>query len=243
MSEICQFCKKEKQLILSHVIPKCLYDTSQGRLIGITTNAKFDTNPNIQNGYKERLLCIECDNKLGILDKYAKGFFYKTIPNSSVNTCNGFDVHSIASSKFNYEKIYKFFVSVLWRCSVSSKKIFLDKYQQIAFDILTNKIPIQPDLFLPIICKKEICHPSNCATGISAGKFAGKHAYCLKIPGYEITIVVNTKYSSDPDNMNIYKSYFCEDGVKVIKMNALSATDNLLSHQVEYNKRFYKRSA
>ena len=156
MVGICKFCGKEKELVQSHIIPKCLHATNQGRMVGINATTKFDMNPNAQNGYKERLLCADCDNKLGVFDNYAKKFFYDIIPNAPTDISDGFNIYNIQSDKFDYEKLYKFFVSVLWRCSISSKRVDLKKYQQIAFDILTDKAQIQPDLFLPIICKKEI---------------------------------------------------------------------------------------
>lgn len=236
MLGICKFCGEEKQLVQSHIIPKCLHATNQGRMVGINTTPKFDMNPNAQNGYKEPLLCADCDNKLGVFDNYAKKFFCDIIPNATTDVSNGFDIYYIQSDKFDYEKLYKFFVSVLWRFGVSSKRVDLKKYQQIAFDILTDKIPIQPDLFLPIICKKEVEHPSNYVTGMSPGRFTGKHAYCLKIPGYEITIVINTQHSSNPEIIEMYKTYFCKNCVKVIKMNTLSTIDKLLSYKVKSNK-------
>lgn len=237
MLSICKFCGKEKQLVQSHIIPKCLHATNQGRMVGINATTKFDMNPNAQNGYKERLLCADCDNKLGVFDNYARKFFYDIIPNASTDVSDGFNIYNIQSDKFDYEKLYKFFVSVLWRCGVSSKRVDLKKYQQIAFDILTDKAQIQSDLFLPIICKKEVDHPSNYATGMSPGRFAGKYAYCLKIPGYEITIVVNTKDSNDPKSIDMYKTYFCKNCIKVIKMGMLSTVDKLLSHKVALNKK------
>ena len=84
---ICKFCGKETKLIKSHVIPKCFYGIKKNG--GLTQfdvkNITIDLTHH-QNGYKEYLLCAECDNKLGELDNYAYNILYNVIPKQK-DTC------------------------------------------------------------------------------------------------------------------------------------------------------------
>jgi hypothetical protein len=78
---ICKFCGQEKELINSHIIPKCFHQIkTMGNMSHINTKTQQIDSKNHQNGTKEPLLCEKCDNQLGILDGYANKILFNIIP-------------------------------------------------------------------------------------------------------------------------------------------------------------------
>ena len=61
------------------------------------------------------------------------------------------------NSEYNYEYLKKFFISVIWRMSVSKLEHFeginLGKYEKLALDILKNNIPMDENFFVIMIRK------------------------------------------------------------------------------------------
>ncbi|EKE18427.1 MAG: hypothetical protein ACD_9C00339G0002 [uncultured bacterium] len=120
---ICKLCKKEKKLINSHIIPKVffefLYPESGDRksLIMIGKNKHNKRRP---IGSYEKLLCKECDHMLGVYDDYAQklllGDSLKFYPNTS----------SLAYiiKTYDYFQLKMFFISLLWRSSISNLEEF-----------------------------------------------------------------------------------------------------------------------
>ncbi len=81
MQGVCKYCGKEKNLIKSHIIPKSFYQIKKwGQISGIDAKKITLDKVHNQNGWKEPLLCAECDNRLGFLDKQAYHFLFEEVP-------------------------------------------------------------------------------------------------------------------------------------------------------------------
>lgn len=102
MKGICKLCEKERDLKLSHIIPKFVF-----RWMQRTGGKYFRTleNPNIRNqdGDKTRLLCDDCEQKFSKSEKwFSDNIFYPYLEtNNNV-------------IRYNSE-LSRFIISVLWR--------------------------------------------------------------------------------------------------------------------------------
>lgn len=219
----CKYCGEEKELINSHVIPKslcCLKET--GNLISIDAKKKkFDKNPIHQNGIKEYLMCKNCDNLIGILDNYASKIFKNVIPNHSRIKQNNISVCQLTQPDVDYWKFKKFFISLLWRASLTKEGINLGKYQEIALKMIKDELPDNPNLFLTLIYEMNTKTGLDLSSGVFGNKSRGKHIYVIHIPHYLILIIPNTEYSSNPKEMKWFKTYFNKDKILIHKLDQI----------------------
>jgi hypothetical protein len=194
---------------------------------------------NYQNGLKEPLLCRECDNQLGILDGYANKILFDIIPNREVKVFNGpGKTYLLNATEFDYNKLRKFFISLVWRASICKSESFsLGKYEEIALKILKNEIPADKELFLPLIFRKNTNTSADRITAFFKGTLFGKHMCHFRFPNYEIAIITNTKNSADDNAMNNFKRMFSRDQILVIETTEkTSFDDKLISNVIEIRK-------
>ncbi len=84
---ICKFCGQERELIKSHIIPKSFYRLKErGRFAAITPSDRRVDIVHHQNGFKEHLMCSNCDGSLGNLDAYAERILFQEICNHPFRT-------------------------------------------------------------------------------------------------------------------------------------------------------------
>jgi len=116
---ICKLCNKEKQLIKqSHIFPDFLYKYLDREENNSMYQFNSKNKPNkIETGVFEKyILCSTCDNELlGKLEGYAYNNFFSKILESN---------EQITHLSLDYKKIKLFFLSLLWRASLSNKSLF-----------------------------------------------------------------------------------------------------------------------
>lgn len=232
---ICKFCGKEKELIKSHIIPKCLLGIkNNGRLVNVNGQKKrIDVNPIHQNGVKEYLLCSDCDNKLGYYDCHVNNLLNIEVPKLKADrNLNGTICRSLTSDKFDIDRLHKFFISLLWRMSICSTPIPLGKYQEIAFKILKGDIPDNYNIFIPLIYRRVTGGHVDDTIFFGRRKYLGKHAYILRFPGYEVIIIINTENSTNKSDMEINKQQFSKDEVLIIDITKNTPFDYRLVKQL-----------
>ena len=228
---VCRFCGKEKELINSHIIPKCLLRIAEGGgLAGVDVkNQRIDQSASQQNGIKEPIMCAECDTALGKLDGYANKILNKVVPKLPTQDFMGVPARRLKSTEFDCEKLRKFFISLLWRSGVSAHGPKLGKYENIALKILKGEIPDDKELFLPLIYKKMTGIPLVDETTFCGGRrYLRKHTTILRFPGYEVIIVINPKHSSNDELMKLHKMHFDDEGIWIVEMTERTPTDNKL---------------
>lgn len=122
----CRLCRKEKKLIKAHVIPKWAFRflyPSGGKIDGKLhmVDAKYPQARRRPVGvYDKSILCAECDQTIGRLyDEYAKKIF---IDSKFIKDSQGKLIYSMRG--IDSCKIKLFFVSLLWRASISGREEF-----------------------------------------------------------------------------------------------------------------------
>lgn len=117
--EICKLCGKEATLRMSHIIPRSYYRRLKKESSQLLLVSSGDETPKRSNADpKERLLCNECEQYLSsAYEAYGTTIFKKSenvIRSDNYIVING----------FNYKRTYLFYISILWRASLSTHPNF-----------------------------------------------------------------------------------------------------------------------
>lgn len=107
-------------------------------------------------------MCGDCDNILGQYDNEA----YKLLLNIDTKTqkteWNGVKAYHYKKEEFDYKKIRKFFIALIWRASISkggfNGVVDLGRYENIALEILKGNIENE-NLFKVIVLTED--RPNN----------------------------------------------------------------------------------
>ncbi len=118
MTGKCKLCEKNTNLEQSHIIPKFIYKWLKET--SATGYLRFGQNPNkrIQDGFKEYLLCGDCEDLLNKWEtEFATNIFHPLMAGKN--------------NYFNYRSWFlKFVVSLSWRSLLYCKKIGLPHFTE-----------------------------------------------------------------------------------------------------------------
>jgi len=120
---VCKLCNLEKgKLCKAHLIPESFYrylyqnNKVEGSALYMVLFDKNYLKKSRIGLYDENILCKDCDNSLGQLDGYGKRVLLDCVPRS-VYSQNGNNIFVL--DNVDVPKLSLFFLSVLWRCSIS----------------------------------------------------------------------------------------------------------------------------
>ncbi len=241
---ICKFCGEEKELIKAHIIPKGWYIGLKDKdryLSVITGTGKYTISQN--GGYDSNILCRECDNHmLGEFDKegyrvlrdnFSKYNYLVTFPECKL--------YQLDEVNFDYYKLRKFFISILWRASVSKREewqgINLGPYEKKAFGILKNQKEYD-ELFKILIYKTAYASELNKQVFIGKAKAKTYKSYIIIMAGYYIQIIVDTSRLKKDFKLQ-YGEYFLKPG-KAYIIETPEINKWLKKDYAEKTRRLYK---
>ena len=124
----CKGCNENKKLIKAHIIPESFWvglrdGDSPPKLM---TDKKCVYPKRLPIGvYDKNILCRDCENKFQSLDDYGQQLLLRDESKQEKLTHNG-NVAGYKIEKYDYNLLKLFFVSILWRASVSTHD-FYDK--------------------------------------------------------------------------------------------------------------------
>jgi len=119
---ICKLCKKTCELKKSHIIPRLAIKLIRDENLNNRFYELFNKQSKIiQDGPKEYLLCYKCEQLLG--NNYEK-YFKEAIHLNRHGTKKAHDEKRLIIQNLDYKRIKLFFLSLLWRASISSKPEF-----------------------------------------------------------------------------------------------------------------------
>lgn len=130
----CKLCLQEKPLIKkSHIIPDFMYNGLFDEKHNIAQKDFVNNRDSFPHSgiYDKFILCEKCDNEIiGNYETYAaKELFKPTMHGfiealkTKVSDFNG-NITSVTMSRIEYKKAKLFFLSILWRSSISSHPFF-----------------------------------------------------------------------------------------------------------------------
>jgi len=138
----CNLCQKKHELCYSHIIPEFLYKPlydEKGRLFAMSTREETRREFEIeQKGLREHLLCENCETQLSDYEGYARDQFdsdrFRVEGNPAVEV-----------SGLDSDKLRLFFLSILWRSSISTLEFFreveLGPHQETAREMILKENP------------------------------------------------------------------------------------------------------
>jgi len=139
---ICKLCHSEAELQNSHVISEFQYkplydDKHRFHVISVNPEQKEHFE---QKGFRENLLCLQCETKLSRWESYAKKVIFEDETHLIGRTGNFIRLGGISYHEF---KLY--LLSLLWRMGVSKLKHFsevsLGPYEEKLRVLLLNEDP------------------------------------------------------------------------------------------------------
>jgi len=145
---ICKLCHAPvEKLVKSHIIPEFLYKgmhDEKHRLAGLSLNPQIG-DAVIQSGLWERLLCGHCDNVvLGARETHVSQLLEHGLESQSA-----IDGNDLRLRKLDYTQIRLFYLSLLWRMSMSSLQFFsevaLGPHQEPIRKMIIEANPGEPD--------------------------------------------------------------------------------------------------
>jgi len=123
--ECCALCLQKRELRLSHIIPEFFYKAlalygEKHRFYAYSTVSDEPVSRPQQKGFREYLLCGECEGRLNRWETYARKVIFGGVALDCAMDPKG---NSLADG-VDYATFKLFSMSMLWRMSVSSREEF-----------------------------------------------------------------------------------------------------------------------
>lgn len=209
----CKFCGKEKKLIGAHIVPRCFYLALKENDRYLCINSKTGKYKIQQKGSLDKnILCEDCDSKiLGKFDKEAHRVLLENFSNYKYfKLLPFFKIYRLKNTEFDYYKLRNFFISLLWRASISDldewSNINLGGYEKKALEILKGEKEYD-ELFKILIYKNCNNEGFNKEVIILKGKTSKYKKYVIQMAGYCIEVMVDSSRISKQYKLQ-YNKYF-----------------------------------
>lgn len=236
IKKCCGGCNNKKILQNSHIIPEFFYKyvyTEDHKFILISSDNE-DKLKISQKGFREKLLCRDCENYLAKVEKITAEFFNEIVYQKYTKLKAeriGKDILKI--TKYNYSAIKKCLLSILWRASISTLKEFSDydlgkenneKIKKLIFSAEELSWKCFPILITKVIFGKEFC--SDVLFPHKAGQYKNILLYSMTLAGFNIDYFITENF--DKANFEyIFNDKFCN--IKNIRIEDLKLDQDLIN--------------
>ena len=147
-------------------------------------------------------------------------------------------IYQLDNSCYDYRKLRKFFISILWRASISRleewSNINLGGYEKKALEILKD-VKEHEKLFKILIYKNCYTEDINQEILITKGKTSKYKKYVIQMAGYCIEVMVNSGRISNQYKLRYEKYFLNQEYLHIIETPEVSWRINK-----EYNSRMSK---
>lgn len=219
----CRLCKSEGKLVKSHIIPKFMFKKMKDEdkvfyhiVHNIDNNDQKIKKTQIED-YDKNILCENCDNKVlgGIYESYAQKALYggqlpAEVSPKCINYKNPQDGLEFSICKnFDYKKIKNFYLSILWRASITDRPFFNEvnlgsKHEERIREILLNNEKVSKEEY-PIIMTSFMRTDNTLENLIGQPKriktMSGLNGYIFLIDSLQFIIFVNSNEHKLPDTI------------------------------------------
>lgn len=199
-SKFCRLSREEKKLVKSHIIPewayKPMYDPNHKYAVVDSENIKVKMFKQI--GEFEKLLCQECDNEIGVFDRYARTIIFCKPSENTIGIITRAEGHNIIIENVDYKMLKLFQISILWRSSISNRPFFrevsLGPHEEILRKMLIRSDPGKPTEYgcLMAIQLNEKGEMSQIMTQPERVRLGGQIGYIFRFAGCWWCFVVSS---------------------------------------------------
>ena len=200
----CRYCENpNNKLVKAHVIPEGFFrrmDDAGGTLRLLSENQEQYPKRSPIGVYDSTILCQSCEPLFGDWDNYAQELLTEEPKDSVQILANGLLV-GYEVKEYRYDLLKLFFISVLWRASVSThafyEKIRLGPYEAEARDFLRRRDPGNTEDFAVTLAKfddplgKAILDPHP-------EKWEGINYYRFYLGGYVAYVKTDQQPAPEP---------------------------------------------
>jgi hypothetical protein len=156
---ICQLCGQKKKLIKAHIIPEGFFRPlrSGRKAPELHTNSKGVYPQRVPIGiYDKEILCADCDGKFSLWENHAHKVLIQNFTEDLAIYWNGQRIcYNIID--FDYKLFKLFFLSLLWRASISNHifyhRISVGPFEQKLKDMILANDPGPPQTFAVTLAK------------------------------------------------------------------------------------------
>ena len=120
---LCRFCHEQRQLIEAHIIPKGFFERIRSDEPSILVNESDYPKRSPQGIYDKGILCGPCDNIIGKWDQYAQEVLTMDMSGFTL-IAEGQNIGGWERPDYNYELLKLFFISLVWRASISTHSFY-----------------------------------------------------------------------------------------------------------------------
>ena len=154
---LCRYCEQQKRLIKAHIIPETFFRRlREGTQPPLLVRQKEHVRRSPIGVYDPDILCAECDAIFAPWDDYAQELLSPGLVNAQVIT-DGVQVGGWAIAPYRYDLLKLFFISLLWRTSVSRHPFYsgikLGTFEPIAKNMIAKADPGRPDEFGVVLAR------------------------------------------------------------------------------------------
>lgn len=210
MNMECKFCHKDKKLIDAHIIPRCFFeamrDKGDNRPFELLSNTKNEHPRKLWIGsYDKNILCEGCEKVFQKYDDYACKILLSNTGNNSEHILDSNEKKVACKLKnVDCKKLKLFFLSVLWRASVSKRKEFkrveIGPFENNLRDMIQKDNPGGNNDFLVIVRKFVDILGKNFLMDPYIFKVDGINFYRFYLgAGYEFHIKVDKRNIKESD--------------------------------------------
>ncbi len=160
-NKYCKLCLQKKKLIKAHIIPEGFFRLLRSGNLSpeMHSNSPGSFPKRMQVGtYDSTVLCSECDQKMAPWDDYGQQVMIHRFPEAVEISVQGKTV-AWKIEKFDYRRLKLFFMSVLWRASVSKqtfyKRISLGPFEDRLRTMILNEDPGDSQDFVVVLARFE----------------------------------------------------------------------------------------
>lgn len=193
---LCRLCERQKKLIEAHVIPRCLHAPlkTTNPMLTLSKDPSVHPRGSHTGEYDTSILCAECDNVLGQWDDYACDLLIYKVPEQKVQTRpNGQQYYFLRD--YHYAQFKIFFLSVLWRMSISTRPMFqtvsLGPFESQLRQKLLHEDPGGAEDFAVFIYRYVDELGRSTMLGTRAERLEGIKVYNVGLPGYLAVVKVD----------------------------------------------------
>ena len=159
----CRFCNEEKSLVRSHIIPRSFFPKTidgEGPL-QLLTNKDGEYSKKAPIGiYDKNILCLACEKNFDSPDNYAHELLIKH-RSRLTEIIHERSVIAYNIPEYDYSTLKRFFISILWRASVSTNSFYnrirLGMFENTALECLKSSNEIPAESFSVILSRYD--HP------------------------------------------------------------------------------------
>ena len=193
----CKLCGLDKKLVKAHIIPEAFF-----RPLRSGKNAPFLIRPGdyVKRApigvYDKTILCADCEAKFGVWDDYGQSLLIQNFNDAQSFEKDGI-VYGYIFESYDYEKLKLFFISVLWRASVSTLEFFktvsLNVFEDRAKDHIQNNNPGSADDFSVMLARFDELDGQRSILNPQPTRFKSINFFVFYLTGFVAYIKVDKR--------------------------------------------------